>query len=150
VLFLDSVFDTQSIKLNLASKTKEAAFSELIEVIADVHPELNRDEMLAAIQDRESKLNTSVVSGVAVPHGYYPGADGVFGAIGISPDGIEYDAPDHKPVHFIFLIVMGDAFREQHLHVLSRILSLIKSGALTNIQAAKSYQEVHDILARFN
>ena len=149
-MLLDDVFDTQSIKLNLASKTQEAAFSELIEAIADVHPELNRDEMLSVIQDRENKLNTSVVSGVAVPHGYYPGARGVVGAIGISPDGIAYDAPDHKPVHFIFLILMGEAFRENHLQGLSGILSLIKSGALTNIRAANSHQEVHDILSRFN
>jgi PTS system nitrogen regulatory IIA component len=149
-MLLNDVFDTQAIKLNLASKTKEAAFSELVEAIADVHPELNRDEMLAVVQDRESKLNTSVVSGVAVPHGYYPGARGVVGAIGISPAGIAYDAPDHKPVHFIFLIVMGEAYREQHLHVLSGVLSLIKSGALTTIRAAKSYEEVHDVLSRFD
>jgi mannitol/fructose-specific phosphotransferase system IIA component (Ntr-type) len=149
-MLLNDVFDTQAIKLNLAGKTKEAAFSELVEAIADVHPELNRDEMLAVVQDRENKLNTSIVSGVAVPHGYYPGAGGVVGAIGISPAGIEYDAPDHKPVHFVFLIVMGEAFRENHLQVLSRILSLIKSEALTTIQAAKNHQEVQDILSRFN
>jgi PTS system fructose-specific IIA component/PTS system nitrogen regulatory IIA component len=149
-MLLNDVFDKQSIKLNLESKTKETIFTELIDTIADVHHELNRDEMLAVVRDRESKMNTSVASGIAVPHGYYPGAGGVVGAIGISPAGIDYDAPDHKLVHVVFLIVMGEAYREQHLRVLSRILSMIKSGALPYIQEAKGPQEVYDILSRFN
>jgi mannitol/fructose-specific phosphotransferase system IIA component (Ntr-type) len=150
IVFLKDVFDKQSIKLNLESKTKEAVFTELIDVVADIHPELNRDEIFTAVYDRESKMNTSVAPGVAIPHGYYLGAHNVFGAIGISPIGIDYDALDHKPVHVVFLMIMGEAYREKHLHILSKLLSMIKSGALDYIQEAKSSQDVYNILARFN
>jgi mannitol/fructose-specific phosphotransferase system IIA component (Ntr-type) len=150
VVLLKDVFDKQAIKLNLESKTKEAVFTELIDTITDIHPELNRDEMFAAVYDRESKMNTSVAPGVAVPHGYYLGARNIFGAIGISQSGIDYDALDHKPVHVVFLIILGEAYREKHLHILSRLLSMIKSGALGYIQEAKSSQDVYDILSRFN
>jgi mannitol/fructose-specific phosphotransferase system IIA component (Ntr-type) len=174
-MLLNSVFK-ESIKLNLTSKTKEAVFSELVEEIACVHPELNPDEMLAVIWDREKKMNTQVTSGVAVPHGYYPGPPAerkarrfpsgmvdVVGAMGISKSGIDYGTPaerkarrfpsgtaDHDPVHFVFLLVMSEKFREKHLQVLSRTLSLIQSGMLSQIQAAGDRQEVSDILARFN
>jgi mannitol/fructose-specific phosphotransferase system IIA component (Ntr-type) len=150
VVFLEDVFDKQAIRLNLESKTKEAVFTELIDAIADIHPELNRDEMFTVVHDRESKMNTSVALGVAVPHGYYPGAHSVFGAIGVSRNGIDYDSPDHKPVHVVFLIIMGEAYREKHLHILSRLLSMIKSGALGYILETGNSQEVHDILSRFN
>lgn len=83
--------------------TKETVFTELVDTIAAVHPELNRNAMLAVIQDRENKMNTSIASGVAVPHGYYPEAGGIVGAIGISKTGIEYNALDHKPVNLVFL-----------------------------------------------
>jgi mannitol/fructose-specific phosphotransferase system IIA component (Ntr-type) len=149
-MLLNDVFDKQFIKLNLEGNTKEAIFTELIDAIADVHPEFDRDEMLAVIQARETKMNTSVASGAAVPHGYCPGTGDVVGAIGVSKAGIEYDAPDHKPVHFVFLIIMGEASRERHLPVLSRVLSLINSGALAYIQKAGSPQEVSDVLARFH
>jgi mannitol/fructose-specific phosphotransferase system IIA component (Ntr-type) len=149
-MLLNKVFDKQLIKLELESKTKEAVFTELVEAIAGVHPEFNTDEMLAVIWDRENKMNTSVASGVALPHGYYPGAGEVIGAIGVSRTGIDYGAFDHKPVHFVFLVVMGETSREKHLRVLSRILSLINSGALAYIETARSRQEVHDILSRFN
>jgi PTS system fructose-specific IIC component/PTS system nitrogen regulatory IIA component len=149
-VLLNEVFDKQLIQLNVEGGTKEAVFTELIEAIADVHPELDRDEMFTAIADREKKMSTSVAAGVAVPHGYYPGAAKVVGAIGVSRRGIEYDALDHKPVHFIFLIIMGEANREKHLHVLSRLLAMIESGTLPHIQAAKNPQEVYDILSRFH
>jgi mannitol/fructose-specific phosphotransferase system IIA component (Ntr-type) len=149
-MILNDVFDKQLIRLDLEGGNKKEVFAELINAIAELHPDFDRDEMLAVIQDRENKMNTSVASGAAVPHGYYKGTGDVIGAIGISKTGIDYDAPDQKPVHFIFLIIMDEASREKHLGVLSRVLSLINSGALADIQAAKSPEEVYDILSRFN
>lgn len=147
---LREVFDTRLIKLKLENKTKETVFAELIEAMASVYPEFNRDLMATVINDRENKLNTSVASGVAVPHGYYPGYGDVVGAIGVSESGIPYDAPDQKPVHCVFLIIMGETSREKHLHVLSRILSLIQSGGVPYLLSAASPEEVHHILSRFN
>jgi mannitol/fructose-specific phosphotransferase system IIA component (Ntr-type) len=150
IMLLNDVFTKQSIILNLESKTKEDVFTELVEVIANVHPELDREEMLAVIQDREKKMNTSVTDGAAIPHGYYPGGGNIVGAIGFSQDGIDYETVDQQPVHVVFMIVLDKTFREIHLHVLSRILTLINSEGLSFIQEAKSQQEVFDILSRFN
>jgi mannitol/fructose-specific phosphotransferase system IIA component (Ntr-type) len=148
-VLLSEIFDEHSIKLDLESDTKTAAFTELIEAMVVVHPELNKTEMLSVVMDRESKMSTAIASGVAVPHGYYPGTDEIIGAIGISKNGIDYGSPDNKPVHFVFLLLMGEAVREDHLHILNRVLSLINSGALASIQTAKSVREVRDILSRF-
>jgi PTS system nitrogen regulatory IIA component len=149
-MLLNNVFDKQSIKLDLKSNTKEAVFTELVEAIARVHPECKIDEMLGVLWDRENKMNTAITASVAVPHGYYPGAGDVVGAIGVSPAGIDYDTVDHKPVHFVFLLIMGKTSPEKHLRVLSRIVALIQSEALAAIQTAKSRQEVYDILSRFS
>lgn len=149
-MLLHEVFDARLIRLNLENSGKDAVFFELIDAIADLYPEIDREKVGDVIQEREKKLNTSVSPGAAIPHGYYPGLDGVVGAIGISKTGIDYDAPDHKPVHVIFMIVMGESSREKHLRVLSRILSLIESGALDRMVAARSPQEIYDMLFRFN
>jgi mannitol/fructose-specific phosphotransferase system IIA component (Ntr-type) len=139
----------RSIKLNIEGKTKEAVFTELAGTIAEAHPEFSIDKMLAVLWARENKMNTSVLSGVALPHGYYPGTGNMVGAIGVSQTGIEYDALDHKPVHFIFLIILGETSRENHLGVLSHILSFVHSGALAAVKKAGSREEVYTILSRF-
>jgi mannitol/fructose-specific phosphotransferase system IIA component (Ntr-type) len=148
-MLLHEVFDKRLIKLDLENSDRDAVFSELIDAMADTYPVFDREKVGDVIREREQKLSTAVAPGAAVPHGYYPGLDRVLGAIGISKAGIDYDAPDNEPVHVIFLIVMGESSREKHLRVLSRILSLINSGALPSMLAAKTPGEVHDILSRF-
>jgi mannitol/fructose-specific phosphotransferase system IIA component (Ntr-type) len=149
-MLLSDVFDKRSIKLNLEGSTKEEVFAELIDAIAAIHPEFDQEEMLSVIQNRENKMNTSVASGVAIPHGCCPGINTVIGAIGISEAGIDYQAPDHMPVHLVFLIIMGEAAREKHLHVLNRVLSLINSEALARIRQARDPREVYELLSRFH
>jgi mannitol/fructose-specific phosphotransferase system IIA component (Ntr-type) len=149
-MLLHEVFDQRLIKLDLESGDRDGAFFELIDAMADMYPEFDREKMGAIILERERKLSTAVASGAAIPHGYYPGLDRVVGAIGISKTGIDYDASDQDPVHVIFMIVMGESSREKHLRVLSRVLSLINSEALPGMLAAESPGEIHDILAKFN
>jgi mannitol/fructose-specific phosphotransferase system IIA component (Ntr-type) len=144
---LSDVFDKRSIRPNLEGKTKEDVFKELIEAITVIYPELDRNMSLQAIQDRENKLNTSVAPGVAVPHGYYPGTEGIFGALGFSKTGIDYGAFDNQPVHWVFLIILGEASREKHLRILNRVTTLINSEGLNFLRKAGSREEIHDILS---
>ncbi|MDR1445356.1 MAG: PTS sugar transporter subunit IIA [Treponema sp.] len=144
---LSDIFDKRSIKPSLESTTREAVFRELVESIGAVHPALDRDIGLQAIRDREDKLNTSVAPGVAVPHGYYSGINGIFGALGLSETGIEYGAPDGKPVHCVFLIIIGEESREKHLHVLNQVMTLINSDGLELLRKAGSPEEIHRILS---
>jgi mannitol/fructose-specific phosphotransferase system IIA component (Ntr-type) len=148
-MLLSEIFNEQTIKLDLESGTKTAIIAELVETLAIAHPEMRKAEMLAAVLKREDKMNTAIAAGAAVPHGYYPGTDKIIGAIGISKNGIDYGAPDNKPVHFVFLLLMGDTVREKHLRVLNQVLSLIKSSTLPALKTAHDAREAYEILSRF-
>jgi mannitol/fructose-specific phosphotransferase system IIA component (Ntr-type) len=145
---LADVFDEKLIKLNLEGGDKNGVFEEMVKEISTVRPDLNKEEMLKAIRQREEKISTSIAPGVAVPHGYFHDLDGIVGAIGFSRNGIEYDTPDKKPVHLVFLFLIGENAREQHLHILSRILTFVKSGALSYIHSAETPQKAYDILCK--
>ena len=146
---LNTIFDELSVKLHLESKTKDEAFIELIEAIVSAHPDFDINSILGAVKDREQKMGTAIGSGAAIPHGYYQGTRRVVGAIGISQTGIDYDAPDDKPVHLVFMLIIGQPAQEEHLRVLNQVFSLVKSDAPSLIQQAKNPREVHEILARF-
>ncbi|MFP3089500.1 PTS sugar transporter subunit IIA [Treponema sp. TIM-1] len=103
-----------------------------------VKPELDPVEMLTALNNREAKMNTSVAPGIAVPHGYFRGLDGIIGAVGFSRQGIEYGSHDNKLVHLVFMILLGDGAQEQHLHILSRILTLERIQGLIPGYRSKS------------
>jgi PTS system fructose-specific IIC component/PTS system nitrogen regulatory IIA component len=72
---LNLIFDPRAIKLNLGSKTKELAFAELVDLIANLNPDCNRNELLAAVMERETKMSTGIGNGVAMPHAFSKGID---------------------------------------------------------------------------
>ncbi|MDR2501367.1 MAG: PTS sugar transporter subunit IIA [Treponema sp.] len=143
------MFNEQAILLNLAGSTKDAVFTELIEALTAVHPEFDRDELRAVIDERERKMSAGVGGGAAIPHGYYQKTSCAAGALGVSKTGIDYGALDDKPVYIVFITIIGGASRENHLRILNQISALINSEALNLIRTAKNSREALDILSRF-
>ena len=146
---LSDIFNLQSIRLNLDGKTKETVLNELIGGIADLYPDCNRLEILAAIKEREEKMNTGITGGVAIPHAFCRGIANMAGAIGISRHGIDYGAPDNKPVHVIFLVAISEYTEENHLVVLNRIMKLVRSEALVRLKNAKNARDIHSLLSQY-
>ena len=148
-MLLSEIFSSGTILPDLAGTTKDAVFSELVDVIAAVHPECNRQMMLAALWEREKKLSTGIAAGVAIPHAIYSGISTIAGAVGISKNGIEYDALDKKPVHVIFMPMMNESAKEDHLHILDKIITLVRTETIALIKNAKNIQEIHKVLSQF-
>ena len=149
-ILLSDIFDVRAIKLNLEGATKEMAFNELSDAITTIHPECDQTVMLAALWERENKLNTGITPGIAIPHAICKGINSIAGAIGVSHTGIEYGAPDNKPVYVVFMLAMNEPARENHLRVLNQISRLVQSQMIMSIKSADTVQEVHDILYQFN
>ena len=150
ILKLRDIFDQGSILLNLTGTTKQEVFSELADAMAAVHPEISQSVILASLWEREKKLSTGIVPGIAIPHAICGGIGITAGAIGISKTGIDYDSLDKKPVHVIFMMVMGEGAKENHLHILEQVFSLVRTEAIALIENAKSAEEIHAVLSRFN
>jgi PTS system fructose-specific IIC component/PTS system nitrogen regulatory IIA component len=146
-ILLSEVFDPQSILLNLEGKTKDEIFTELAEAICTVHPECDRASMLASLWERENKLSTGIVPGVAIPHSIYGGINNIAGAIGISKTGIDYGALDNEPVYVVFMLVISDKATESHLRILNQLFALSQSEAITIIRNAQNTDVVKDILS---
>ena len=142
---LSGIFDVRSIKLNLDCNTKETALVELIDAIADLYPDCDRDEMLAAIMEREEKMSTGIGNGVAIPHIVCRGIKNMAGAIGVSQKGIDFQALDDKPVYVIFLLAASEHTTENHLRVLNYILKLAQSEAFPAIRNAKNTKDIQSI-----
>ena len=58
-----------------------------------------------AVWAREQTMGTGLERGVAVPHARLEGVEKAVVAVGISTAGIDFDAPDGKAVHLIFMVV---------------------------------------------
>ena len=149
-MVLGEALNPKAIKLNLESVEKDEVFEELIEELVAITPDLDRRLVLQAIKERESKMSTGVLPGIAVPHGKTDAVSGVKGIIGISREGIEYDSLDGKPVHVVILLLTSPDSSELHLRILKHLARLLENSAFYGeLMAQKTPQDVYDLVCRY-
>ena len=149
-MLLDKVFNPKAVNIDLKSEDKDEVFEELIEELVSVNPSLDRSVALAAVKEREPKMSTGIMSGIAVPHAKTSGVTDVQGAIGISRSGIDYDALDGKPVHLIVLILSGADSTELHLRVLKRLARLLENSEFyAELMEQKTAEAAYNVFCKY-
>ncbi len=149
-MLLDKVFNPRAVNIDLKSEDKDEVFEELIEELVSVNPSLDRSVALAAVKEREAKMSTGIMSGIAVPHAKTIAVTDVQGAIGISRSGIDYDALDVKPVHLIVLILSGEDSTELHLRVLKRLARLLENSEFyAELMEQKTAEAAYNVFCKY-
>ena len=108
----------------------------------------DRDEILAALQEREDKISTGIGSGVAIPHAFSNRTERVVAAFGRSQEGIDFESLDNAPVHFIVLFIVPKKEYHLHLKTLAAIAKLFTNRDVRKqLNDAVSAEEIHQIFA---
>ncbi|MAT80494.1 MAG: PTS fructose transporter subunit IIA [Phycisphaerae bacterium] len=116
---------TNAIEPNLEATSRDEAISVLVDRLIEAKAVSadHRDEFIKAIIKREKRGSTGFGHGVAVPHVKHGDIDKLVAAIGVSKDGIDFNALDGNPVHSIFLIISPEAKPEEHLEAMEAVFS---------------------------
>jgi PTS system fructose-specific IIC component/PTS system nitrogen regulatory IIA component len=150
-MILGQVFNPKTICVNLESEEKEEVFEELVEKVVALKPNLNRQNILNAILERESLMSTGIKEGIAVPHGKLDEIDEVMGVVGISKSGIDYEALDNKPVHLVFLLLSSKNNAEFHLRVLRHLSTVIEAnGFVAELMEQTDADGVYQIICKYD
>ena len=115
------------VRLDLTSGSKEGALTELVGLLS-----LERRAqgiLLKLLAKREALGSTGIGSGVAIPHSRSLVVDRLRVAFGRHRAGLDFDAVDGRPVHYLFLIVAPPLeVSNQYLPVLGRIAQFCKNS----------------------
>jgi PTS system fructose-specific IIC component/PTS system nitrogen regulatory IIA component len=149
-MFLHDVFPPQFIKVNLEAEDKDEAFEEMVDHFCQAAKSHAREEILEAIKAREAKMSTGIQKGIAVPHGNTNALDTVRGVLGISMNGIDYDALDGEPVYLLFMLIAPDKDSEKHLRILQRLAELLGNPQFSqDLQAQKDPQGAYKVICKY-
>lgn len=112
----------QNITTELKGPDKNSAIRELVDLTVAVHNlSIDADTLYAAVIQGEARTTTCVGEGLALPHARVDVGDRIFGAMGISREGLDLDAADGMPVHCMVLIITPTSMPERHLEVLKAL-----------------------------
>ncbi len=119
-----------SIVPELTGKNKAEVLEELIEAVKRTKPQVNSVRLMKVLLERERLGSTGIGDGIAIPHGKLKDIDELVLSFGRSPEGIDFESMDGKPVHLFFLLVAPEACSGIHLRALAKIARLLKNGAV--------------------
>ncbi len=115
--------NSQNIVYDLKGKNKEEVIRELIDhgvQVGLVEREL-QNEIFTGLMNREASMSTGIGSGVAIPHCSINSIHSLIMVIGISKEGVPFEAIDNLPVNiFVMMIVPKNKFQD-HIKTLAII-----------------------------
>lgn len=121
-------FDPGSVIWDLQSSDKFDAIREIIHGVETFRakPALDLDLFTNIVIEREHEQSTGLGHGVAVAHGRTAQVESPRVALGVSQEGIEFDASDGKPVHLIFIVANHPDHAVDYLHILSTLVGMVR------------------------
>lgn len=131
----------------LTAKTKEKIMDELVQPLMDAGVVKSKRLVLDTLSKRETLGSTGIGKGVAIPHCRTLAVSDVYVVVGISRDGVDFDAVDEKKVNLFFLIVAPPHESSNlYLPVLGNIVEMVRDAkmrkALAGVEQYDSFIQI--------
>ncbi|PID78296.1 MAG: PTS fructose transporter subunit IIA [Deltaproteobacteria bacterium] len=117
------------INLDIKAKDKKGVIEELAAPLSE-YAGIERDELVKTLLERERLGSTGIGKGIAIPHGKVKNLKELMIGFGLSPDGVNFDSIDNKPVFIFFVIITPDNSTGDHLRVLAKISRLLRENEI--------------------
>lgn len=146
---LATLLDREHIVLQMRANQHWTAIEELVEHLVEVDKmeEGCHQKILSALHEREDQISTGIGSGIAIPHAFSDEVEEVRMVFGRSKPGIEFEAIDNAPVHFVMLFVVPRKQCHQHLQTLASVSKLMDNCEVRRqLHAAETRREILEIL----
>jgi fructose-specific phosphotransferase system IIA component len=136
---LSELLNQNAVSMRLKAHEKREALVELVDLLESGHGFNSQGEILDRVMRRESMMTTGIGNGVAIPHGKARSVDRMAAAVGVCPEGLEFDSEDGQPVYLLVLLVSPESATTQHVKVLANLSRLLKEESVrTALREAKS------------
>ena len=134
------------VKVPLKSTTKPEILKELVDVLVQAGRIANPEQVIDALQKREDLGSTGLENGIAVPHCKTEAVDTLTMAIGIAPQGLDFEALDGNPSTLFFCMLAPPDQSGPHIEALSEIARLTQSQSFCRLLiASRGPEEVVEL-----
>lgn len=123
---IGKILTPEHVLLDLDVASKKRVF-EQVGLLVENTRGIARSEIFDCLFAREKLGSTGLGQGVAIPHGRARGLKEAMGVFIRLKTPIPFDAPDGKPVQYLFVLLVPEQATDLHLQVLSELAQLFSS-----------------------
>ena len=135
-----------TIRVPLVATDKMQAITKMVDVIIEQGLARNREELLAAVLERESQRTTGIGRGFAIPHAKSDSVTKLVLAFGRLAEPIDFASIDGQPVSMVAMLVSPTHATTLHIQALARLSRMVTNeailDALLSAQSADAFYKV--------
>lgn len=144
---LAGYIDASVMDPHLEGSTKEEIIGALIRLASNSGFILNVDEARDAVLAREATGSTGMQDGVALPHGKTEAVEQLVCAIGLKPDGVDFDALDGNPSRIFVLVLSPKDVSGAHIRFLATISQVLNESTRKTLLKCQSSEAMVALLS---
>ena len=140
------VLKKEAILADLKAKDKKGVLEELVTPVARI-ANLNRDNLIKILLERERLGSTGIGGGIGIPHGKMKGLDSLVLGFGLSKKGVDFESIDGRLSYIFFLLITPEDSTGLHLKALARISRILKNDVFKErLLQASDRDELYKII----
>ncbi|MDR2000865.1 MAG: PTS IIA-like nitrogen regulatory protein PtsN [Zoogloeaceae bacterium] len=140
----------ENIVTGLDASSKKRVFEQAGILFENRHG-LARSLVYEALFAREKLGSTALGQGIAIPHGRIKGLKEARAAFLRLTAPVQFDAPDGKPVGYVFVLLVPEAATEHHLQLLSELARMFSDkGFRERLATAADAAKTHALFANWS
>lgn len=134
----------------LDAETKEAVIAQMVERMGQIHPAIDRDQIVHELLEREKAFPASLGHGVALPHVRLPHLGQMICCIARLKRPIAFSSEDEEPVRLAFLLLSPIGEAERHLAILGEIARMVaQPDARERLYRTDSPEDVERVIREY-
>lgn len=133
----------------LKSTDRDGVIRELTEglVKAGAAPKTMKEELIKQIIEREKHGSTGFGKGVAVPHVKHEKVKKMSAAVGISEQGVDFNALDKAPVYSVVLLLSPKDRPVEHLQAMENVFSNLQDDTFRRfLRQVTTLEQLQDLI----
>ena len=130
------------IEPRLRGTSKTEIIDELVEILCRNGLVKDRAAARQAVWEREQSMSTGLQYGVAIPHGKTDAVDRLVCAVGIKPEGADFDAMDRAPSRIFILTLSPRSKPAPHVQFMSTVSQVLNADGRRRILSCRSAREI--------
>ena len=133
---------------DLQATTKRGVLEELAAALVSGQKEVNLQNVVEVLLERERLGSTGIGDNIAIPHGKLPQLSQMLLAFGRSLKGVDFDSMDGKASHLFFLLLAPVNASGLHLKALAKISRMLMSQTFRDsLMVSSGAEEILRLIA---
>ena len=142
---LSEILTTSGTSCAVAVTSKKRILEIICQIAAIQITDMDQDELLESLLDREKMGSTGIGNGIAIPHGRLPNTSKAVAVLITTKQAIDFDAIDNRDVDIFVALFVPENSCQEHLDTLQNIAKLFSDKKMI-----KQVRKCNDNQALYN